>query len=60
MPNLLRGGEVSEMNELKRLGMSIQAIGAIMGHDRKTVRKYLADPPGATEYGPRSPRPRGC
>jgi hypothetical protein len=46
MLNLLRGGEVSEINELKRLGMSIQAIGELTGHDRKTIRKYLGSEPG--------------
>jgi transposase len=56
--NLLRGGEVSEIKELKRLGMSIQAIGGLTGHDRKTIRKYLGSEPGTTpRYGPRAPRP---
>jgi len=47
---------VSEIKELKQLGMSIQAIGAFTGYDRKTVRKYLRA--GAClDYGPRAPRP---
>jgi transposase len=56
--NLLRGGEVSEINELKQLGMSLQAIGALTGHDRRTIRKYLAQTEGTRpSYGPRAPRP---
>jgi len=49
---------VSELRELKRLGVSIQAIGVMTGHDRKTIRKYLAQEPGGVPtYGPRAPRP---
>jgi transposase len=49
---------VSDINELKRLGMSVQAIGTMTGHDRKTIRKYLAKPAGIVPtYGPRAPRP---
>jgi transposase len=49
---------VSELNELRRLGMSIQAIGMMTGHDRKTIRKYLGQEPGTVpSYGPRAPRP---
>lgn len=49
---------MSEINELKQLGMSLQAIGALTGHDRKTIRKYLAHAPGTRpSYGPRAPRP---
>ena len=49
---------MSELNELKRLGMSVRAIGVMTGHDRKTIRKYLAKGPGAVPtYGPRTPRP---
>jgi transposase len=32
---------VDEINELKRSGMSIQAISELTGYDRKTIRKYL-------------------
>jgi transposase len=32
---------VDEINELKRSGMSIVAIGNLTGYDRKTIRKYL-------------------
>jgi transposase len=49
---------VDEINELKQLGMSLQAIGALTGHDRKTIRKYLAQTMGTRpSYGPRAPRP---
>ncbi len=49
---------MSEIKELKQLGMSIQAIGTLTGHDRKTIRKYLVKEPGTTTaYGPRAPRP---
>ena len=38
--------------------MSLQAIGAITAHDRKTIRKYLGKEPGTLPtYGPRAPRP---
>ncbi len=48
---------MSELKELKRLGVSIQAIGAMTGHDRKTIRKYLAKESGTVPtYGPRAPR----
>jgi transposase len=36
--------------------MSIQAISALTGWDRKTIRKYLLQPAGVPTYGPR-PRP---
>src|SRR5689334_1677006 len=40
--------------------MSVRAIGAMTGHDRKTIRKYLGKEPGtAPTYGPRAPRPPG-
>jgi len=35
---------VDEINELKRSGMSIQAISELTGYDRKTIRKYLLKP----------------
>lgn len=54
---MLRGGEVQEIHELRRMGLSVSAISAHTGYDRKTVRKYLAAPAGAPAYGPRSPRP---
>jgi transposase len=56
--DLLRGQEVSEIAELKRQGLSIQAISALTGFDRKTIRKYLLKPDGTPSYGPR-PRKAG-
>ena len=41
---LLRAKEVNNFAELKREGLSIQAISAIKRFDRKTVRKYVAAP----------------
>ena len=35
---------MDEINELKRSGMSIQAISELTGYDRKTIRKYLLKP----------------
>ena len=35
---------MNEINELKRYGMSIQAISELTGYDRKTIRKYLLKP----------------
>jgi len=36
----------------------VQAISVFTGHDRKTIRKYLAQEPGTRPaYGPRAPRP---
>jgi transposase len=48
---------VSEIVELKRQGLSIQAISALTGFDRKTVRKYLLKPDGTPSYKPRPNRP---
>jgi transposase len=53
---LLRGGEVQEIVELRRQGLTITAIGELTGNDRKTIRKYLAQPEGRPVYGPREPR----
>jgi len=48
---------VNDISELKRQGLSIQAISAMTGFDRKTVRKYLLKPDGTPAYGPRPPLP---
>jgi transposase len=48
---------VSDIEELKRQGLSIQAISKITGFDRKTIRKYLLKPEGTPVYGPRPARP---
>ena len=53
MPSLLRGKEVSDIEELKRQGLSIQSISRLTGFDRKTVRKYLLKREGTPVYGPR-------
>jgi transposase len=49
--------EVNELVELKRQGLSIKAISAASGLDRKTVRKYLAKPDEIPAYAARPPRP---
>src|SRR5215831_8980859 len=53
---LLRGKDVQEIEELKRQGLSIQAISKLTGFDRKTVRKYVIQPETAPVYGPRESR----
>lgn len=51
---MLRGGDVKELQELKRQGLSISQISSLTGFDRKTIRKYLADTTEALpRYGPR-------
>ena len=50
--HLFRGKDVEEINELKREGLSIQAISRLTGFDRKTIRKYLLKPTGRPVYGP--------
>ena len=45
---------MQEINELKREGLSVRAIGELTGYDRKTIRKYLLAPVGRPVYGPRS------
>jgi transposase len=48
------------MQEYRRQGLSISAIGALTGYDRKTIRKYLkASSVGSSgpQYGPREDRP---
>ena len=47
---------MNEITELKRQGLSIQAISGMTGFDRKTIRRYLREPEGVPEYGPR-PKP---
>jgi transposase len=56
VPVTLRSTEVQQIEELKRQGMSISAIAAVMGVDRKTIRKYLARPDPQPRYAPR-PKP---
>lgn len=54
---MLRGKDVQEVEELKRQGLSIRAIGRLTGYDRKTIRKYLVQPDGVPVYGPRAQQP---
>ena len=54
---MLRGSDVQQLMEMKREGLSTQAISKLTGYDRKTVRKYLLKPEAAPRYGPRSARP---
>jgi transposase len=49
--------EVMTILELHRQGLSISAIAARLGMDRKTVRKYIRNGVQAPRYGPRAPRP---
>ncbi|MBZ5622574.1 MAG: hypothetical protein LAQ69_28155 [Acidobacteriia bacterium] len=51
---MFRERDVDEINELKREGLSIQAISNLTGYDRKTVRKYLLEPEARPVYGPRA------
>ena len=50
-------GDVMTILELHRQGLSISAIAARLGMDRKTVRKYIKDGVRTPRYGPRAPRP---
>jgi transposase len=52
---MLRGGDVNEITELRRQGLSVTQIGTLTGFDRKTIRKYLDDPQ-RPRYGPRPER----
>jgi len=56
--HLFRGRDVEKINELKREGLSVQAIGNLTGYDRKTIRKYLLTPVGKPAYKAR-PVPPG-
>jgi transposase len=47
---------VTEIQQLKRQGLSISQIAAHTGCNRRTVRKYLLQPQ-TPRYGPRPPRP---
>ena len=54
---MVRLGEVVVILDLHRQGLSVSAIAARTGPDRKIVRKYIVaglEPPA---YGPRQPRP---
>jgi len=51
---VLRGGDVDDVVELKRQGLSIRAISRMTGYDRKTINRYLAEPSSRPVYGPRA------
>ena len=55
---MLRGKDVNDIAEMKRQGLSVRAISAMTGFDRKTVRNYILAPEAAPVYGPR-PKPVG-
>jgi len=48
---------VNALGDMKREGLTIQAISELTGFDRKTVRRYLLQPEDTPVYGPRGPRP---
>lgn len=52
---MLRGGDVEEIHKLKRQGLSVSEIARMLCCDRKTVRKYLDQPPEVPQYR-RAPR----
>lgn len=49
--------ELMMILELHRQGLSVSAIAARTGHDRKTVRKYIRQGLAMLTYKPREPRP---
>ena len=53
---MLRGGDVSEIRELHRQGLSVTQIHALTGFARSTIRKYLKQP-GTPRYSPRPKQP---
>jgi transposase len=54
VPDVLRGKDVQDLQELKRQGLSIRAISRLTGYDRKTIRKYLIHRDAVPVYGPRA------
>ena len=54
---VLRGKDVHEVEQMKQMGLSVSAISKLTGYDRKTVRKYLLNPEGVPDYGPRVAEP---
>jgi transposase len=57
VPDVLRGKDVQDIEELKRQGLSVRAISRLTGYDRKTIRKYLIEPDRVPVYGPRAKQP---
>ncbi|HZO90818.1 MAG TPA: hypothetical protein VFB38_21000 [Chthonomonadaceae bacterium] len=47
---------MSDIQALRWQGLSISQISALTGFNRRTIRKYLAQP-DIPQYGPRPPRP---
>ena len=52
---MFRGKDVQEIEELKKQGLSLRAISAVTGYDRKTIRRYLLSDGAVPVYGPRRP-----
>ncbi len=48
---------MQEILRLTRQGLTARAIRELVGHDGKTIRKYLRGPEGTPLYGPRAPQP---
>ena len=53
---VVRLGELVMILDLARQGMSVSAIARRTGHDRKTIRKYIAKGLEPPAYQPRPPR----
>lgn len=53
---MVRLGELVMILDLARQGMSVSAIARRTGHDRKTIRKYIAKGLEPPAYQPRPPR----
>ena len=47
---------MEHIEELKKQGLTVSEIATLTGFDRKTIRKYLAEPGRIPEYRPR-PKP---
>ncbi len=54
---MLRGKDVHEVEQMKQMGLGVSAISELTGYDRKTVRRYLLNPEGVPDYGPRVAEP---
>ncbi len=55
---MVRLGEIVMILDLHRQGLSVSAIAARTGFDRKTVRKWIERGLVAPAYGPRAPQPK--
>lgn len=54
---MIDADEWSEMRSMRQEGMSISEIARRMGHDRKTVSKYVKGDAGPPRYKARAGRP---